>query len=99
MKRLIVNADDLGADEGRNAGILEAVRAGVVKSVSLLANGPATAEACKAIHDGKYEEVSIGVHLNLSEGKSDLRRSAPACGKRRRLSGKSRRAAAFVAGK
>jgi predicted glycoside hydrolase/deacetylase ChbG (UPF0249 family) len=76
MKRLIVNADDLGADEGRNAGILEAVREGVVKSVSLLANGPATAEALKAIHDGKYEEVSIGLHLNLSEGKSisaDLR--------------------------
>ena len=76
MKRLIVNADDLGADEGRNAGILEAVRAGVVKSVSLLANGPATEEALKAIRDEKYEEVSIGVHLNLSEGKpisSDLR--------------------------
>jgi chitin disaccharide deacetylase len=76
MKELIINADDLGADEGRNAGILEAVRAGVVKSVSLLANGPATDEAIKAIHEGKYEEVSIGLHLNLSEGKSisaDLR--------------------------
>jgi len=70
MKKLIINADDLGADEGRNAGILEAVRAGVVKSVSLLPNGPATAEAIEAIHDGKYEGVSIGPHLNLSEGKS-----------------------------
>ena len=76
MKKLIINADDLGADEGRNAGILEAVRAGVVKSVSLLPNGPATEEAFMAIHDGKYGEVSIGLHLNLSEGKSistDLR--------------------------
>jgi predicted glycoside hydrolase/deacetylase ChbG (UPF0249 family) len=69
MRKLIVNADDLGADEGRNSGILEAVRAGAVKSVSLLANGPATDEALMAIQDGKYEGVSIGVHLNLSEGK------------------------------
>jgi len=70
MKRLIVNADDLGADEGRNAGILETVRAGAVKSVSLLANGPATTGALKAIRQGEFAKVSIGVHLNLSEGKS-----------------------------
>jgi predicted glycoside hydrolase/deacetylase ChbG (UPF0249 family) len=69
MRKLIVNADDLGADKDRNFGILEAVRAGAVKSVSLLANGPATDEALMAIQDGKYEGVSIGVHLNLSEGK------------------------------
>ena len=69
MKELIINADDLGADKDRNFGILEAVRAGAVKSVSLLANGPATDEALMAIQDGKYEGVSIGVHLNLSEGK------------------------------
>jgi predicted glycoside hydrolase/deacetylase ChbG (UPF0249 family) len=69
MKKLIINADDLGAEEGRNSGIFEAVRAGAVKSVSLLANAPATDEALKAIRDGKFGEVSIGVHLNLSEGR------------------------------
>jgi predicted glycoside hydrolase/deacetylase ChbG (UPF0249 family) len=68
MKKLIVNADDLGADEGRNAGILEAVLAGTVKSVSLLANGPATGLAIREIRRGKFAGVSIGVHLNLSEG-------------------------------
>ncbi|MBP1712988.1 MAG: YdjC-like protein, partial [Deltaproteobacteria bacterium] len=31
MKKLIINADDLGAEEGRNSGIFEAVRAGAVK--------------------------------------------------------------------
>jgi predicted glycoside hydrolase/deacetylase ChbG (UPF0249 family) len=69
MKNLIINADDLGADEGRNAGILEAVEAGAVKSVSLLVNAPATGQALEDIRQGKYEWVSIGVHLNLSEGK------------------------------
>ena len=76
MKKLIVNADDLGADEGRNAGIREAVQAEAVKSVSLLVNGPATGRALKDIRQGKYEGVSIGIHLNLSEGRplcSDLR--------------------------
>jgi predicted glycoside hydrolase/deacetylase ChbG (UPF0249 family) len=28
MKQLIVNADDLGADEARNRGIFEAIEAG-----------------------------------------------------------------------
>jgi D-alanine-D-alanine ligase-like ATP-grasp enzyme len=40
MRRLIVNADDLGADEARNEGIFEAIRAGVVTSASILPNGP-----------------------------------------------------------
>lgn len=69
MKKLIVNADDLGADEGRNSGILEAIQAGAVKSVSLLANGPASEEAIRGIRKGNYKGVSIGIHLNLSEGK------------------------------
>ena len=41
MKQLIINADDFGADEARNAGIIEAIQKGVATSASLLANGPA----------------------------------------------------------
>jgi len=69
MKKLIVNADDFGADEGRNSGIREAVKAGVVKSVSLLVNGLAAEGAIRGIRNGNYKGVSIGIHLNLSEGK------------------------------
>jgi len=69
MRNLIINADDLGADKGRNSGILEAVEAGMVKSVSILANAPATKQALEDIRQGKYEGVSIGIHLNLSEGR------------------------------
>ena len=47
MKRLIVNADDLGADEARNRGIFEAIDAEVLTSVSLLVNGPGVEEPQK----------------------------------------------------
>jgi predicted glycoside hydrolase/deacetylase ChbG (UPF0249 family) len=69
MKRLIVNADDLGADEGRNEGIFEAIRAGVVTSASILPNGPALGHALQEIRAGGFEKVSFGVHLNLTEGR------------------------------
>jgi predicted glycoside hydrolase/deacetylase ChbG (UPF0249 family) len=69
MKRLIVNADDLGADEGRNEGIFEAIRAGVVTSASILPNGPALGHALQEIRTGVLKKVSFGVHLNLTEGR------------------------------
>ncbi len=68
MKRLIVNADDLGADQARNAGIFEAIEASSVTSVSLLPNGPALDDAVQRIHALKGKCISWGVHLNLSEG-------------------------------
>ena len=69
MKRLIINADDLGADEGRNAGIFEALRAGIVTSASILPNGPALDHALAGIRSGGFDGVSFGVHLNLTEGR------------------------------
>ncbi len=68
MKQLIVNADDLGADEARNAGIFEAIEAGVVTSASLLPNGPALEDALRRIRSSP-RRVSLGVHINLSEGR------------------------------
>jgi predicted glycoside hydrolase/deacetylase ChbG (UPF0249 family) len=68
VKRLIVNADDLGADEARNAGIFEAIRAGSVTSASILANGPALKGALQVVRSLPQKKVSWGIHLNLSEG-------------------------------
>lgn len=68
MKHLIVNADDLGADEARNAGIVAAIQAGAVTSVSILANGPAFADGIRLIHSLDRNRVSFGLHLNLSQG-------------------------------
>lgn len=68
MKRLIVNADDCGADVARNRGIFEAIKKGVVTSVSILPNGPAFDDAMQRIKSLNNEEISLGVHINLSEG-------------------------------
>jgi len=83
MRRLIVNADDLGADEGRNAGIAEAVSVGSVTSVSILANGPALEDALARLRPFFGARVSAGVHLNVSEGRPlsrDLRLLAGSSG-------------------
>lgn len=69
MRKLIVNADDLGADEARNGGIFEAVRAGVVTSASILPNGPALEHALEGIRAGGCKGTSFAVHMNFSEGR------------------------------
>ncbi len=71
MKRkiLIVNADDLGVDTGRNEGILEAVRRGVVTAVGLLPNAPGSLDAMEDLKALGPGSVSLGLHLNLSEGR------------------------------
>jgi len=68
VRLLILNADDLGADEARNAGIFEAIRAGSVTSASILVNGPALRGALEEIRSLGGEKISWGIHLNLSEG-------------------------------
>jgi predicted glycoside hydrolase/deacetylase ChbG (UPF0249 family) len=66
MKRLIVNADDFGLAESINCGIIAAHRNGILTSTSLLANGPAFHHA---ITSSQYvPQLSVGVHLNISEG-------------------------------
>jgi chitin disaccharide deacetylase len=76
MRQLIVNADDLGADEARDDGIFEAIEAGVVTSVSILPNGPTSHHALQRLRSLVSTNVSPGIHLNLSEGRpvsSDLK--------------------------
>ena len=69
MKQLIVNADDFGADPARNNGIVEGLEAGVITSVSILANGPATADIRRLFASLSRKRISWGIHLNLSEGR------------------------------
>jgi predicted glycoside hydrolase/deacetylase ChbG (UPF0249 family) len=66
VKKLIVNADDLGWTDGVNRGILEAFHHGIVTSASLLANGAAFAGGVEAARSAPG--LGVGVHLNLSDG-------------------------------
>jgi predicted glycoside hydrolase/deacetylase ChbG (UPF0249 family) len=66
VKQLIVNADDFGVSDLRNAGIVEAHRKGIVTSASILANGQAFPGAVEIARE--TPTLDIGVHLNLSEG-------------------------------
>ena len=68
-RRLIVNADDLGANEARDRGILEAWRAGAVTSASLLANGPSFGSAAAAVCADPRLAPGLGLHVNVSEGR------------------------------
>lgn len=70
MRRLIVNADDFGYTLGVNRAILEAHSHGVVTSATLMANGPAFAEAVQLA--GTVPKLSIGCHVVLTDGEPVL---------------------------
>ncbi len=67
MRRLIVNADDLGISEAANRGILESHRRGIVTSASMLATGRAFPEAVERTREAPG--LDVGLHFNLSEGR------------------------------
>jgi chitin disaccharide deacetylase len=64
MKRLIINADDLGYDPAVDVGLLRALRTGVVTSATLMVNTPYSAEAAAAARG-----LAVGLHLNLARGR------------------------------
>lgn len=66
MLRLIVNADDLGLTSGVNRAILEAHKNGIVRSSTLMANGPALAEAAEMARN--TPTLGIGCHVTLVDG-------------------------------
>ncbi len=63
MKYLIVNADDFGASDGTNRGIVECHRDGIVTSTSLLVHTLWSAAA--ATLAGTVPDLGIGLHLDL----------------------------------
>ena len=71
MRRLIVNADDLGFTSGVNQAIVKSHRDGIVTSATLMANGPAFCEVEElATH---HSHLSIGCHIVLIDGDPVLR--------------------------
>lgn len=66
MKRLIVNADDLGRTHGINTGVFEAHRRGIVTSATAMVNYPAVHEAAGLSRANP--QLGIGLHVALTGG-------------------------------
>ena len=63
MRRLIVNADDLGYTEGVSRGILEAHERGIVTSTSLMVDPPAAEHGVELAR--RAPGLSVGLHALL----------------------------------
>jgi predicted glycoside hydrolase/deacetylase ChbG (UPF0249 family) len=62
-RHLIVNADDFGASEGVNRGIVECHERGVVTSTSLMVTGRAVDEAVALSRE--HPDLAIGLHWDV----------------------------------
>jgi predicted glycoside hydrolase/deacetylase ChbG (UPF0249 family) len=60
----ICNADDFGTTRGVNRGVIEAHRAGVVTSASLMVNRPGTLDAAHLA--SRHPDLGLGLHVNLT---------------------------------
>ncbi len=65
MRRLIINADDLGLTAGVNRAIAEAHQRGVVTSATMMANAGAVEDA---VARARQAGVSVGCHVVLIDG-------------------------------
>ena len=70
MKRLIVNADDLGRTHGINTGVFEAHREGIVTSATAMVNYQDIREA--AAMSRENPTLGIGLHVALTGGRTAL---------------------------
>lgn len=66
MKKILVRADDLGFSEGINLGIAKTVKEGIIKSVGVMTNMPATVHGLNLL---KGCDVCLGLHTNICVGK------------------------------
>jgi len=64
VKRLIVNADDLGRSRGVDLGIVAAHERGIVTAATLMANAPGAEHAAALAR--AHRSLDVGVHLVLT---------------------------------
>lgn len=63
-RQLILRADDAGSSTSANEAMVNVIKTGIVKNVSLMAVGPKIEEAASLLKD--YDSVCFGVHLVLN---------------------------------
>jgi chitin disaccharide deacetylase len=64
-RTLVVNADDFGASEGVNRGVVQAHVHGIVTSTSLMVTGNAAEHAARLA--GEHPGLGVGLHWDLDE--------------------------------
>ena len=62
MKKLLLRADDLGYSEAVNLGIEKSIRQGLIRSLGVMVNMPATQHGVDLIRDC---DIALGVHVNI----------------------------------
>jgi predicted glycoside hydrolase/deacetylase ChbG (UPF0249 family) len=67
VRQLVVNADDFGISKGVNRGIVEAHRAGLVTSASVMPNVPSAEDALTRA--AICPDLGLGLHLTLTAGR------------------------------
>lgn len=65
MRRLIINADDLGINPQRSHGIFMAAEQGIVTNVSVIPN---MNDSDAAVRRSRERDIPAGLHINLTEG-------------------------------
>jgi predicted glycoside hydrolase/deacetylase ChbG (UPF0249 family) len=67
-RKIILTADDFGANRNVNEGIKQAADLGCINTISAFTNIPGSIEELKGI-SGKHPDIGIGVHLNILAGR------------------------------
>lgn len=62
MKKLLLRADDLGYSEAVNYGIEKSIKEGLIRSLGVMVNMPATEHGVNLI---KGCDIALGVHTNI----------------------------------
>jgi chitin disaccharide deacetylase len=70
MRRLIVNADDLGRSQSINEAVIQAHREGILSTASLMVNEPACEQAVSLARQNP--RLGVGLHLTFLCGHSAL---------------------------
>ncbi|MCF0106174.1 MAG: ChbG/HpnK family deacetylase, partial [Holdemanella sp.] len=65
-REVLIRADDLGFSEGINYGIEKSVRQGIIKTIGIMTNMPATQHGYDLVKD---LDLCFGLHTNICVGK------------------------------
>jgi predicted glycoside hydrolase/deacetylase ChbG (UPF0249 family) len=78
LRRLIINADDLGLTAGVNRAIAECIRVGVVTSTTLMANATAFLDAVSVVHKLAGPDPSFGDQQGTAQTREGVGTTLPA---------------------